>query len=452
MALKTIVIAGGGMSGLLVAAAVSPYAERITIIEKDALPDTPAPRRGVPQGRQVHALLGAGQDAMAALLPGIVEDFEGAGAKMVDSPADLAVYGRHGWAGRVRSGTRTVMMRRPWIEHVVRIRVKALPNVEIVSGAVTGLVGSDDNGRVVGVRLRDDEVLQGDLIVDATGRASRSPDWLRELGYAEPEEKEMRSQIGYATVEVKLPEGCFEDGVEGVLTHPHPGNCRGAAIVPVDNGIYLIAGLGMMDNDPPREMDGFLAHLDAAPSPIVGEIARKAEFLGPVVPYRIRGSRRRMWEELAQFPDGYLAVGDAVMAFNPLYGQGMSVAACQAVAISEVLAADSSTQGLGRRAQLAMKAVIDTVFAMAVSTDGAYPDAELIGVDGPSEADKEASALLSQVATDDPDVALAAKRYAHFFDHSALADPVIGQKIAAWREQGRTVTRDNPAIIPGLLS
>lgn len=451
MTLKSVIIAGGGMSGLLVAAAASPYAECVTIIEKDRLPAAPEPRRGVPQGRQVHALLGAGQDAMATLLPGIVEDFEAAGAKMVDSPADLAVFGRHGWAGRVRSGTRTVMMRRPWIEHVLRTRVDALTNVETLSGTVMGLAGSEDNGQVVGVRLLDDQVLRGDLIVDATGRASRSPEWLRDLGYAEPEEKEMRSQIGYATVEARLPSDVFDDGVEGVLAHPHPGNCRGAAVVPADNGTYLIAGLGMMDNDPPRDVDGFLAHLDAAPSPIVGQIARKAEFLGPVVPYRVRGSRRRMWEELERFPDGYLPVGDAVMAFNPLYGQGMSVAACQAVAISEVLATDSSPEALGRRAQLAMKAVIDTVFAMAVSTDGAYPGAELIGVDEPSEADKAASALLSKVATEDPVVALAAKRYAHFFDRDALAAPAVGEKVAAWREQGRTVTHDDPAVIPGLI-
>jgi 2-polyprenyl-6-methoxyphenol hydroxylase-like FAD-dependent oxidoreductase len=451
MALKSVIIAGGGMSGLLVAAAVSPHVEHVTIIEKDRLPDDPEPRRGVPQGRQVHALLGAGQDAMATLLPGIVEDFQAAGAKMVDSPADLAVFGRHGWAGRVRSGTRTVMMRRPWIEHVVRTRVSKLANVETRGGAVNGLIASDDQSQVVGVRLLDGEELRGDLIVDATGRASRSPEWLRDIGYEEPEEKEMRSHIGYATVEARLPSDAFDDGVQGVLSHPHPGNCRGAAVVPADNGTYLIAGLGMMDNDPPRDVDGFLAHLDAAPSPIVGQIARKAEFLGPVVAYRVRGSRRRMWEELKRFPDGYLPVGDAVMAFNPLYGQGMSVAACQAVAIAETLNADPDPVGLGRRAQVAMKAVIDTVFAMAVSTDGAYPGAELIGVEGPSDADMAASALLSQVATEDPEVALAAKRYAHFFDRGALADPAVAEKVAAWREHGRNVTRDDPTVIPGLI-
>lgn len=447
----TVVVAGGGMSGLLAAAAASPYADRVLIVEKDTLPETPGPRRGVPQGRQVHALLAAGQDAMARLLPGIVDDFEAAGARMVDSPADLAVFGSQGWAGRVRSGTRTVMMRRPQLEHVVRVRVLSLSNVEVVTASVTGLTASEDRSRITGVRLLGDEIIEAGLTIDATGRVSRSPEWLREFGYSAPEEREMRSHIGYATVEARLPEGVLPEGVAGVLAHPHPGNCRGAAVVPADNGVYLIAGLGMLDQDPPKDVDGFLAHLDAAPSPIVGEIARKAEFLGPVVPYRIRGSRRRMWEELERMPEGYLVVGDAVMAFNPLYGQGMSVAACEALALAHTLEQDRTLATAGRRAQRAMTDVIDTVFAMAVSTDGAYEGAELIGVRRPSAEDAVAGAALSQLATEDPEVALATKRYAHYFDRDALRTPTIAAKLAAWREQGRTVVHNDPTVVPGLI-
>ncbi|RZL82186.1 MAG: FAD-dependent monooxygenase [Rhodococcus sp. (in: high G+C Gram-positive bacteria)] len=451
MRLDSVVIAGGGIAGLLAAAAVGPHTQHITIIEKDDLPAEPAPRPGVPQGRQVHALLGAGQDAMSELLPGIVEDFAAAGARMVDSPADLAVFGRFGWAGRVRSGTQTVMMRRPVLEHVVRSRVLALPNVIVYRSAATGLSMSDDRTRVIGLQLLDGTTAEGDLVIDATGRVSKSMDWLADFGYEAPAEKEMRSHIGYATVEVRLPDDAFDDGVAGVLAHPHPGNCRGAAVVPADNGIYLIAGLGMMNQDPPRDLDGFMAHLDAAPSPIVGEIARKAEFLTDIVTYRVRGSRRRMWEDLERRPEGYLLIGDAVMAFNPLYGQGMSVAACEAVALSRSVSTDSTVAGLAHRAQAAMKDVIDTVFAMAVSTDGAYEDAELIGVPRPSPEDVNAGALLSQVATDDPEVALAVKRYAHHFDRTDLRSPSIADKLAVWQADGRKVVHDNPLIIPGII-
>jgi 2-polyprenyl-6-methoxyphenol hydroxylase-like FAD-dependent oxidoreductase len=150
-------------------------------------------------------------------------------------------------------------------------------------------------------------------------------------------------------------------------------------------------------------------------------------------------------------PEGYLVVGDAVMAFNPLYGQGMSVAACEAVSLARVLAENPDTAGLGRRAQVAMKGVIDTVFAMAVSTDGAYPDAELIGVERPSDEVMQSGALVSQVATEEPEVALAVKRYAHNFDQDALRSPGVAAKLAAWREQGRTVVNNDPEVIPGVI-
>lgn len=449
---RSVVIAGAGMSGLLAAAAVSPHVQSVRLIERDDLPDIAAPRRGVPQGKQVHALLPAGQDAMTLLLPGIVGDFTEAGATLVDSPADLAVFGKHGWAGRVHTGTRTVMMRRPALEQVVRRRVMALPNVELVSSTVVDVTYEEEHERISGLELLDHEFVYADLVVDATGRVSKSVEWLTGLGFDAPEDKEMRSHIGYATVEAELPSDALPAGTAGILAHPHPGNCRGAAVVPADNGIYLIAGLGMMNQDPPKDRDGFLAHLDSAPSPIVGDVARKARFLGPVQTYRVRGSRRRMWEELDRRPDGYLVIGDAVMAFNPLYGQGMSVAACEAVQLRKTLADDPRSDGLARRVQTSMKDVIDTVFAMAVSTDSAYEGAELIGVDPPSREQVATGAALSQLATEDQEVALATKRYGHYFDRDALEKPSISKKLREWQEQGRSVVNNDPAIVPGLIN
>lgn len=451
MGIETAVVMGGSVAGLLTAAALSPHVGRVTIIEKDDLPDAPEPRRGVPQGRQVHALLAAGQDAMAELLPGIVDDFAAAGARLVDSPADLAVYGREGWAGRVRSEARTVMMRRPQLEHVIRQRVLALPNVDLMKGVAAGLVASPTGNRIAGVSVRGAGTVEGDLIVDATGRVSKSSEWLADLGFETPEDKELRSFIGYATVEARLPADAFEDGVAGILAHPHPDSCRGAAVVPADNGVYLIAGLGMMNCDPPKDLDGFLAYLDAAPSPLIGEIARKAEILGDIAVYRIRGSRRRMWEEVANRPDGHLVVGDAVMAFNPLYGQGMSVAACEALALREVMTEDPTSEGLAARAQKAMTGVIDVVFGMAVSTDGAYEGAELVGVERPAAEALQRGRLLSRVATGDAEVALALKRYAHYFDPSGLQSDSVAAKAAEWAAADRPVVNNDPRVIPGLL-
>lgn len=448
----TALVLGGSIAGLLAAVALSPSVESVTLLERDGLLDPH--RRGVPQGSQVHALLGAGQRAMGALLPGIVEELIAAGGALVDSPNQVAIFGANGWAGRVPSEAQVVFMRRPALEAVVRARVLALPNLRVITGVATGLTSDAQDGhrRITGARLQDRDPILADLVVDATGRNSKATEWLAEFGYAAPATKELRSYVGYATATVRLPEGVFPPGVVGIISHPHPGALRGAAVVPCDNGLFQVAALGMMRADPPKDPDGFLAHLDAAPSPLIAEIARKAEFVEAPTVYKVRGSLRRMWEELEAHPDGFLPIGDAVMSFNPLYGQGMSVAACEAVTLRDVVAADGvADPGLAARAQAAFTPVVDTVFGMVLSLDAHYPGAEFDGVAPPSPEAVAFGRALSQLATQDPQVSLALKYAGHYFDTTALRSPGIAAKVRAWMDSGAVVTHTDPRTIPPAL-
>ncbi|GAA0608757.1 FAD-dependent monooxygenase [Sporichthya brevicatena] len=445
-------VLGGSIAGLLAAAALSPHVETVTLVEREDLLDPN--RRGVPQGTQVHALLGAGQRAMAALLPGIVDDLVTAGGRLVDSPHEVAIYGAQGWAGRVPSEAHVVFMRRPVLETVVRRRVLALPNVRVVTGVVSGLTGGSD--RITGATLQGGETLTADLVVDATGRNSKATDWLADFGFPAPATKELRSYVGYATATVRLPDGVFPPGVVGILSHPHPGALRGSAVVPCDNGLYQVAALGMMKADPPKDREGFQAHLEAAPSRLVAEVAAKAEFVEEPTVYKVRGSLRRMWEELPAHPPGFLAIGDAVMSFNPLYGQGMSVAASEARILHDILRendarAGVADHGLAARAQAAFTPVVDTVFGMVVSTDAHYPGAELEGVTAPDPEAVRFGRALSQLATEDPEVALALKTAGHFFDTAPLRSPGIAEKVAAWLADGRTPAAQDPTVIPPAL-
>jgi 2-polyprenyl-6-methoxyphenol hydroxylase-like FAD-dependent oxidoreductase len=442
-------VLGGSIAGLLAAAALSPHVETVTLVEREDLLDPH--RRGVPQGTQVHALLGAGQRAMAALLPGIVDDLVAAGGTLVDSPHQVAIFGAQGWAGRVPSEAEVVFMRRPVLEGVVRRRVLALPNVRVVTGVVTGLTGS--HARITGARRQDGEPIGADLVVDATGRNSKASDWLAEFGLAGPATKELRSFVGYATATVRLPADVFPPGVSGILSHPHPGALRGAAVVPCDNGLHQVAALGMMKADPPKDPEGFQAHLEAAPSRLVAEIAAKAEIVEEPTVYKVRGSLRRMWEDLPEHPAGFLPIGDAVMSFNPLYGQGMSVAACEAMLLrDEVARAGVADPGLAARAQAAFVPVVDTVFGMVVSTDAHYAGAELVGVEPPDAESVAFGRALSQLATEDPEVCLALKYAGHFFDTSALRSPAVAAKVAAWIAEGRSPAPQDPAAVPPALT
>ncbi len=445
-------VLGGSIAGLLAAAALSPHVETVTLVEREDLLDPN--RRGVPQGTQVHALLGAGQRAMAVLLPGIVDDLVAAGGRLADSPHEVAIFGAQGWAGRVPSDAHVVFMRRPVLESVVRRRVLALANVRVVTGVVSGLTGSSD--RITGAALQGGETLTADLVVDATGRNSKATDWLADFGYPAPATKELRSYVGYATATVRLPDGVFPPGVVGILSHPHPGALRGSAVVPCDNGLYQVAALGMMKADPPKDREGFQAHLEAAPSRLVAEVAAKAEFVEEPTVYKVRGSLRRMWEELPAHPPGFLAIGDAVMSFNPLYGQGMSVAASEARILHDILLENVAGAGvtdpaLAGRAQAAFTPVVDTVFGMVVSTDAHYAGAELEGLVPPDPEAVMFGRALSQLATEDPEVALALKTAGHFFDTAPLRSPQIAEKVAAWIAAGRTPAAQDPTTIPPAL-
>jgi 2-polyprenyl-6-methoxyphenol hydroxylase-like FAD-dependent oxidoreductase len=392
---------------------------------------------------------------MEALVPGIGAALLAGGGRVIDSAADVAVFGSQGWTGRVKSETHVVCARRPLIELTIRNRVQEIRNVEFVQGRVLGPHTSDDRSTVTGVLTFADRTrpVESELVVDASGRGSRAPDWLEELGYPAPREVEVRSFIGYATALARLPAESFPEGALGVLAHPNPANPRGGAVIPCDNGLYQIAALGMVHNDPPSDTAGFFNYLDQASTPILGEIARRAELVGPPKLYRLPGSRRRRFEQLDSRPEGFVVIGDALMAFNPLYGQGMSVAACSALAIKRTLESGADARpGLAAALQASFIDIVDTVFDMVISLDGQYPAAELRGVERPSAERAAYGRALSQLATEDAEAALAMKYAAHYFDTGLLATPSLQVKVKEWVASGGTVVNNNPRVVPGLIA
>lgn len=451
MRLSDSVVVGGSVAGLLAAAALSAHSDTVTVIEKDELPDEPVHRRAVGQGLQVHALLGAGQAAMERLVPGVVEDMVRAGGVLVDSGSEIVNYGANGWGGRVPTGTPVICIRRFVLEWALRRRVLALPNVRVVRAIAAGPVVND--GAVTGVRLKGADRVRADLVVDASGRSSKMPEWLSEHGYPAPEEQQLRSHIGYATVPVRLPVDAMPEGVAGVLAHPNPGNTKGGAVVPCDSGLHLLAGLGMMNDDPPGDWDGLLAHVDRAASPLIGRIARKAVPAGEIATWRMPGSRRRLWERVERVPDRLLMIGDSVMSFNPIYGQGMSVAAVEAATLASLLAdLEPASPGFAREVQAAFAPTIDAVFGMVVGVDALYDGAELEGLEPPAPEQVSAGRALSQLATEDVEASLALKHAAHFFDTAPLRSPSIQAKLRAWIAEGRAVAHTDPTVVPPLLA
>ncbi len=328
-----VLVLGASLSGLFVAAAAASAGSSVVLLDRDVLPDVPAPRAGVPQGTQPHVLLRRGQLAAEDLLPGLRRRLTDAGAVSIDT-GRIAWLGEHGWQPTSPS-YELLSMTRPLLEHVVRQQVLALPGVQLRAGtAVTGLRRDERGWEVV---VRGGPVLRAPLVVDATGRASRLPQWLAELGLRLPQPARVDARLGYATQ--VFAGGPDPRDLPAVVLQATPASLVGGAAFPIEGGGWLVSAVGFGDHRPPRDAASMGAFLAALPDPAVSDLSRCAQPRGDVAVHRQTDNRRHRYGEVRDWPDGLLVVGDALCCFDPVYGQGISVAACEAVLVREAMTA-----------------------------------------------------------------------------------------------------------------
>jgi 2-polyprenyl-6-methoxyphenol hydroxylase-like FAD-dependent oxidoreductase len=448
--LNHAIVIGGSMAGLTAARALSETFERVTILERDELPHSVEHRPGVPQAKQLHVILPLGAQIMDELFPGFEQELMDAGCSVFDEVKDTPWFGRQGWRARRDSDVKLIGFRRPLLEHVVRERVRGIDSIDIVTATVTGLTGSDDGSRIIGVVLAGAATgaLEADLVVDASGRGSRSPKWLEQLGYERPEEQHIRAYYGYASCFVRVDEQRLPQGLRGVITMPFPGRTKGGCFLPSDNGLYTCCAMGAMRDYPPADGDAFMAFLREAPSPLIAQMAELAEPVTEINTYQHPGNQRRLWEQMQRRPRGFIPIGDAVASFNPIYGQGMTVAALEAQKLRARIAT------LGGDLDLLPDAFMDDLtascefpFAIAAGNDANYPGATFVNAEPPPAENAEFFAAAEQVATEDPDVARDILHASGWFEPELLASPELVAKVQAWKASGREVSNNDPARV-----
>jgi 2-polyprenyl-6-methoxyphenol hydroxylase-like FAD-dependent oxidoreductase len=451
---REAVVLGASMAGLLATTVLADHFDRVTLVERDELPDDGQPRRGVPQARHAHVLLPRGAEALDELFPGFLRSLEEDGSvtaaslsryhfefnghllSQEDAPTDTPLYGQS----------------RAFLDAHVLERVRARANVEVLAAReVLALRTTDHDGRVVGVtvapqaRPQDAQGLDADLVVVATGRSGRVPVWLEQMGYDVPEE-EVHVDLMYASCQMRLDDDLVGD-LDAVFVGPVPDRPRGVSAFRMEDGAWIVTMAGYAHNHPPKDSEGWIAFAQGVAPPAFAQAVARGEVTSKIVGYRFPANLRRRYDKLDRFPEGLLVAGDAVCSFNPIYGQGITVAALEALALRDALR--HGPEDLAPRFFKAAAKPVGNAWAFAVGGDLAMPRDVVPGPRPfPVRAVNAYLDLYRAAAENDPVLAWHFLKVTRFDEpHRTLFSPDSLRRMAGARRRRAKEGRQEPAAL-----
>ncbi|WP_327687271.1 FAD-dependent monooxygenase [Streptomyces sp. NBC_00467] len=378
-AVQRAVVIGGSMTGMLTAAALRGLAEEVLIVEADELPHGPAPRKGLPQAGHVHLMWSGGVHAAEALLPGLTNAWLMAGAHYVPIPTGMVGLSSQGWFRRWdRESHFLIACSRDLLDSVVRERVVQMSGVRVVQARVEGVLGTAQ--RVTGVLVREsdgrEQVIGADFVVDASGRGSRAPQYLKSLGIDPPDEDVVDAGLVYASRLFRAPKGSDGFPVVSIQADPRaPVPGQSAALLPIEGGKWLVTTGGTRGGEPTGSAEDFEKFARGLRHPLIGEVISHLTPLSGVTLNRSTRNRRRYFERVRRWPEGFVVLGDAVAAFNPVYGHGMSVSAQQALVLRRHACGGLQRPKLAKHVQQAAARKVGAAWSMATGQDLFYPGA-----------------------------------------------------------------------------
>jgi 2-polyprenyl-6-methoxyphenol hydroxylase-like FAD-dependent oxidoreductase len=427
-------VIGGSIAGLFAARVLSDVYDEVVIVDRDTLVGVNEPRRNRPQGRHINAMHCRGRLTMEELFPGITEQMISSGCPSGDMAGNVRWYFKGKRAKPQFVDLLAVPATAPVMEWHIRERTQALPNVTFLEQHdVTGLETTADGSRVTGMRVGSiaeggaETVIDTDLVIDAAGRASRTPAWLEQLGYPRVEEERTKISLGYVTQHYRMDKDPW-DGDLAIIPVASPKTPRGAIFTKTDSGKFELTAYGLLGDYPPTDQAGFYSFIRSLQVPEISEALEYAVPIDEPVAFRFPATIRRRFEKMAGFPDGLLVTGDAVTCFNPVYAQGMTVAAVSALVLRDHLNGGSAPKPLQFFHALAHD-VIDPPWEMTQTVDLSFPS-----VPGPRTAKVRMGqtylGMVQTAATHDGNVTAAYMRAAGMVDPpTALMRPSMVMRV-----------------------
>jgi 2-polyprenyl-6-methoxyphenol hydroxylase-like FAD-dependent oxidoreductase len=379
-------VIGGSLAGLFAARVLVDFFDTVTILDRDVFPFTPDHRKGIPQSHHAHGLLATAFPILEQLFPGILNDLRADGAATASNKIPLAIVSPKGLLPLPKT-PQTVSFSRPLLEWHVRDRVSKRPEVHIIANTeVTGLLATTDSARVIGVQIRErgqrdhTELLHADLVVDASGRHSQTPQWLAKLGYEHPPVETINSDLRYASRFYTKPES-FPASWQSLIVNGRPPHGHAGLLLSVDHERWHVTLGGMAGNAPPTDEEGFLQWAQTLPDPSLYEAIRIAHPLTPIRGFGTPENHLRHFERMQRWPAGFIVTGDAVCAFNPIYGQGMTVSALEAMMLNRCLQEQqcSPRADFEQHFQQQIAETVSDAWLLATNQDLRFPGVRLRG-------------------------------------------------------------------------
>lgn len=378
------VVIGASIAGLLAARVLQNYFQQVTVVDQDTDTETPSPRKGVPQGRQAHVLLAGGASALARLFPNLFSELLEQGSTVVDiSTGELRWFHYGAWKLPPSTKILGYSQTRPFLEWHLKRRLALHNGIRFLTATtVTGLQTEPQKQRITGVRIQSKneetaKILAADLVIDASGRGSKSPNWLENSGYPRPQETRVGIHLGYGS-RFYRPPPAFKSDWKFLAIYPKPpSSTKFGVILPVEGNRWLVTLVGVLRDYPPEDDEGFLQFAKALDHPAIYQALEGATALTPTARYRFPTYLRRHYERLTPFPEGFLVIGDGMCSFNPIYGQGITVCALEAEALETCLRHyRGNLSSLSREYFKKAAQITDTAWRMATGVDFLYPQTE----------------------------------------------------------------------------